>query len=585
MEQKKRNPLHWFKSLKLSFKIMICVGVLIFCSNFAVLMILRTSAVRILHKNVSQQVEDQLTIALSAVSNTISDKASLMTAMTTQSYIADYMSIEDKSGVRYLSVTNNVHESIGMMVSTDTNVKFAALLPVNLKNVIYLGTEIKNPDIYSNLLENARDAESLQQTSVYINILEDTFAQPMLMLYCPVFEKYTFGDDPCAYLAVGLDVKKLSEYVSANSDTLNIRIMNGKGRVLLSDTVEEVGTYVDLYQSISSNSGELEQEGTIISYKKLSDLWIAEGSMTQEDMYGEMNRQVRFITLIILIFTFLALLVMGYVCKLLYRPMEEMLQIMGKVTDGNLDVQMEKYEQKDFQEISVSFNAMTAALKEQMQTIKEKEQENAEIRLNALHSQIKPHFLYNTLECIHWQSLMEGAGETARMIMALAKYYRIALSKGAEYVSLEKELEHVKSYMMIQNIRFDDIVTMEYEIPEELLRMEIPKITLQPLVENALYHGIKSEDNRKGHVRISAEEKNGSLLIKVADDGIGMEPEELEKLNQNIGVLINDGSYGIKNVHKRLEIRYGKGSGLFFEKNETGGITVMIRFPAVSVQQ
>jgi two-component system sensor histidine kinase YesM len=231
---------------------------------------------------------------------------------------------------------------------------------------------------------------------------------------------------------------------------------------------------------------------------------------------------------------------------------------------------MKLYNEQDFNFLSEGFNEMTSSIKSFIDVIHRQEQENIEIHLKALQSLIKPHFLYNALECIHWQALMEGAPEASKMIIALSRYYRLCLSNGEDVVSLTQELENTESYVVIQNMRFDNIVSVEWNIPEELRCLEIPKITLQPLVENAIYHGIKPVDDRKGHILISAQRGNGTLIITVKDDGIGMSQESVERLNSTIGQFINDGSYGVKNVHKRLELRYGTGYGLYYEKNEMG---------------
>lgn len=166
------------------------------------------------------------------------------------------------------------------------------------------------------------------------------------------------------------------------------------------------------------------------------------------------------------------------------------------------------------------------------------------------------------------------------MVLALSRYYRLCLSKGQDIVPLSQELEHTQSYVKIQNMRFDNILEVEYRIPEELMDMPLPKITLQPLVENAIYHGIKPVDDRKGHVVISGTRLADQVLLVVEDDGIGMTPEELDHLNTTIGILVNDGSYGVKNVHQRLSVRYGAGYGLHYASNDAGGVTVTVRLPA-----
>lgn len=133
--------------------------------------------------------------------------------------------------------------------------------------------------------------------------------------------------------------------------------------------------------------------------------------------------------------------------------------------------------------------------------------------------------------------------------------------------------------MVIQNMRFDNVVALQEEIPQELMGLELPKITLQPLVENAIYHGMKRKEEGRGTVWLRAREEKDCVLLLVEDDGVGMPEAELRHLNNTIGQVINDGSYGVKNVHQRIEIRYGKGYGLTYRRNEMGGVTAEIRLP------
>ena len=165
------------------------------------------------------------------------------------------------------------------------------------------------------------------------------------------------------------------------------------------------------------------------------------------------------------------------------------------------------------------------------------------------------------------------------MVKALANYYRLCLSQGKDVITLGQELAHTKYYLIIQNMRYDDIVQEEIHVAQELEDILIPKMTLQPLVENSIYHGLKVQTGRKGIIRIEAFEKEDCCVVRVTDNGAGMSEEQCEMLNQTISKLESDKGYGLRNVHKRIEILFGKGYGLHYSLREEGGVIVDITLP------
>lgn len=214
-----------------------------------------------------------------------------------------------------------------------------------------------------------------------------------------------------------------------------------------------------------------------------------------------------------------------------------------------------------------------------MERVKEEQRELDRMRFVALQSQIQPHFLYNTLECIHWQALAGGNAEISTMVKALAQYYRICLSEGKEIITLEMELEHIRNYLIIQNMRYGNIITLVENIPEEYAFVKIPKLTLQPLVENSIYHGIRVKEGVKGKVEIAICEKEDAICLTVSDDGVGMDEERIAFINRNISEVAQDVGYGITNINKRIELIYGKRYGLNFMQNSDGGVCVQIWLP------
>jgi len=217
----------------------------------------------------------------------------------------------------------------------------------------------------------------------------------------------------------------------------------------------------------------------------------------------------------------------------------------------------------------------------QLVYVEQKNKREADIK--TLQAQIKPHFLYNTLDTIRWMAEERGAIEIVQMVSALTKLFRIGLSRGREVIRLSEEIEHVKCYLFIQQVRYEDKLDYVIEVDEGCMRDLVNKLVLQPLVENAIYHGIKQKRGT-GHIRVTARETGDKLILKVIDDGAGMTPEQCDRLNAALrapGSAEYDHGYGIFNVSDRIRLSHGDEYGLSYGLNENGGVTVTIAHPII----
>ena len=225
---------------------------------------------------------------------------------------------------------------------------------------------------------------------------------------------------------------------------------------------------------------------------------------------------------------------------------------------------------------------ITRPIEEQV-TREQKQLRKAEFEL--LQAQINPHFLYNTLDAIVWSAEAGNQKQVVKMVGSLSEFFRSSLNKGKELVRVREELSHARSYLEIQQIRYQDILSYEIEVPEELFEYEIPKITVQPIVENALYHGIK---NRRGggKITITGEEGDNDYRIIVTDDGIGMDGERLSQITEGLSGK-NPGDvkiYGLYNVNERIKLFYGEEYGISIESEYDKGTRVVIRLPKKSTE-
>ena len=222
---------------------------------------------------------------------------------------------------------------------------------------------------------------------------------------------------------------------------------------------------------------------------------------------------------------------------------------------------------------------ITKPIEEQV-TREQKQLRKAEFEL--LQAQINPHFLYNTLDTIVWSAEAGNQKQVVKMVGSLSDFFRSSLNKGKEIVTIRDELQHVRSYLEIQQIRYQDILTYEIDVPEDLFDYQIPKITIQPIVENALYHGIKNVRGG-GTITVTGKDEGETMLIQVKDNGKGMKPERLKEITKGLaGEKLEDTAiYGLYNVNERIRLSFGEEYGISIESEYEKGSCVSIRLPKI----
>lgn len=271
----------------------------------------------------------------------------------------------------------------------------------------------------------------------------------------------------------------------------------------------------------------------------------------------------------------------------LIRPIRLLKNKMRQAASGYLEAKVKPSGHDEIADLSNSFNIMLENIKLLLEkSIQEQEQvQKAELRM--LQAQINPHFLYNTLDSIIWMAEAGKNESVIQLVKALSKFFRLTLNKGKDWISLKTELEHAQSYLTIQQMRYRDILSYEIDVPAELQVYPVLGMTLQPLIENALYHGIKNKRGM-GLIRISGHVENErNIVLTVEDNGAGMKPERLAELQKKLmqprdaGNLEDqsEGGFGLQNVHQRLRLYFGEPYGLQLESAEGEGARVFIRIP------
>ena len=285
-------------------------------------------------------------------------------------------------------------------------------------------------------------------------------------------------------------------------------------------------------------------------------------------------------TMLVVLAIYLAL-VLAFVLYLLHIIVKPLLRLVSitKIYEPGKELRIDHrklHRNDEFGLLYGSFMRMTRRLDHSIEENYGMEIKQKEYELSMLHSQITPHLLYNTLDSIYWYALDSGNTNVGNMVKDLSKLLRIGLSKGKMLITIEEELEHVQAYSRLQMKRYPDTFDVEWIIDEELKSYTTPKVILQPLVENAIFHGVSSMDG-EGVIRIEVCRIDKDIRLVVEDNGFL--PVDMERLEQIVKGEATNKGYGIRNVHQRVQLHYGESYGLIYEKGEEGGLRAVITIP------
>jgi two-component system sensor histidine kinase YesM len=253
---------------------------------------------------------------------------------------------------------------------------------------------------------------------------------------------------------------------------------------------------------------------------------------------------------------------------------------MRNMHDGNLDMYIENKSKDEIGQLIEDYNFMISRMSVLIEEQYKSGKEVKSAELKALQAQINPHFLYNTLDMINWMSFKNMNKEISDAVKSLAKFYKLSLNKGKNIISLRDEITHVSLYVQIQNMRYSNRINLEVNIHEDLYEYNIIKITLQPIIENSILHGILAKGTEVGTIIINAKLDNEDLLIQVNDNGPGISEDTINKILSGDIDSKKGSGYGLKNINQRIKLYYGEKYGLSFKSNLDEGTSVIIRIPA-----
>ena len=311
--------------------------------------------------------------------------------------------------------------------------------------------------------------------------------------------------------------------------------------------------------------------------------WKLAGVTSERGFYLNNQKNLLFMGFIIGLLAYILALVNAYISSRITTPIRKLEHSVNVIESGDLEAEVYIGGAEEIRHLGTSVQKMADRIRGLMQDIVTEHETRRRTEFDALQSQINPHFLYNTLDIIVWMIENEEKEKAVQIVTALGRFFRISLSRGRSIIPVKDELEHVRNYLMIQQNRFKNKFTYRVEADDAVLPMASVKLILQPIVENAIYHGMEFMDG-DGEILVKAELKDGCTVMTVRDNGLGMTEETVEKLlsgKEPHAPSRRGSGIGVRNVHERIRIYFGEDYGLSIVSEPDEGTEVTIRMPAV----
>lgn len=440
--------------------------------------------------------------------------------------------------------------------------------------------------------KNVRSIEEISGTPVYESVIAREGSALFCMLRDAVDASYfryntvSGSDNICMLRMVDYKGSKSILMIEIKAQMFLNEFCREQGKGMY---VEDGNGQVILYyengknlweERIPDGATEALRNDSIYLTETLDNQWSMSLFVDRNVVLADVNRNIRNLILTSLVITLLVLLVNTFVIKRTSIQLLRLNDVIRKAyqTGGRETADEENVQKDEVEQVIDSFEHLMQRVEYLMNEVYKREIQNKSMELELLHSQIKPHFLYNTLSSIASLARRYQDEKLMNMITSLSDLYRISLSRGRDVITVEKEIEMTKSYLFIMENRFEDLIHVDFKIQEQVLKGLAPKILLQPFVENAINHAIRPD--RILNIIIDIRRLGENLVFQIYDDGLGMEEEQVQKLLNGVpDESGNDHGYGIPNVHQRIKMYMGENYGVEILSKKDVGTNVKITMP------
>ncbi len=370
--------------------------------------------------------------------------------------------------------------------------------------------------------------------------------------------------------AIQSDIQAIRKMLDSLSKRVDIIMAN----------VEEGGHYDENMEMLTGNVYVLTSliQDDIVDYISME---VQRMDEVHSQLSGRVHLYVTVLGVLVAVLLTISLLLSTRISRKITEPVRDMCRMTERFAGGDFTVRVEGRSGDEMDTLADSFNSMVSEIHKLVEDIRIEQRSARKLEFKLLQAQINPHFLYNTLDAIMWLVESGQNDKAVRMVSSLSSFFRTTLSKGRDWITTQEEERHIRSYLEIQQFRYADILDYEIEIDPQIHGFYLTKLMLQPIVENALYHGIKNKRGM-GLIRVRGFQQDGCLIFTVEDNGIGMTRESLAHMRKLISGEEADTSqngFGIANVQQRIELVYGSDYGITVESEYEVGTKVTVKIP------
>ena len=459
----------------------------------------------------------------------------------------------------------------------------------NTENILAPISQAKGTYWYG-IFQGNRENQEMFCPSFYLGSQEKKNYGDMAYI-CPL-SLYYHSNAYKAYLAVYFSDSKLNSILS---DNLSLEgsvsyIVNERDAIVATSDQSLSGIYRLDYDTIKESfmSSNNFIERNILDTKVYAGFysisntdWFMVTILPAPPLIHESNHLMLQIALLYAGFLVLALIFANVLAHSITGRLSSVIRQMQTVRHGPPTPMESPQAHDEIGDLIDTYNYMTRKMYELMEKQAKAAEDLRIAEFNSLQAQINPHFLYNTMDMINWMALQGQTEEISHAVQSLSRFYKLTLSRKKGISTIARELEHVTIYVQLQNMRYHDSIELITDIPDELSEYQIPKLTLQPVVENSILHGILEKESKSGTIVITGWMENEDIVLLISDDGVGIPPEILSTILSGKGNSQSGGTnIAVYNTHRRLQILYGKDCGLIYSSNPGEGTEVEIRFPA-----
>jgi two-component system, sensor histidine kinase YesM len=398
--------------------------------------------------------------------------------------------------------------------------------------------------------------------------------------------------EPVGIMSVNIERKSITKFLEnmTEDDDTSVLVLDENNKVIANKNSSSIVNSYNYLGSVLKNQG---REGHITVNIKSTKFLIAYYTSPYTSWKYVMAIPVKSITgkvtniLILTIICFIIIMIFGIIVAFILpsnmtKPINLLVKSMKKVKTGDFECKIDEIRNDEFGELYAGFNDMVSNLDDLIHELSKQKIVKKDIQLKMMQSQINAHFLYNTLDVIHWIARINKVEDICSLTFALSKYFRISLSEGRDVIRLKDALELITNYMAIHKIKSEKDIHLEINIRHELLELKVLKYIFQPIIENAIQHGIE-KTRRDGVLKFSCERVKDNIVFTYEDNGKGIEPHVLDSIRKDLeeSDFIKEGNFALKNINNQIKMFYGERYGLMIDSEYDYGTVVKITIPYV----